>query len=204
MMPSALPLELPDELAQWVHNNNELVGRVQDALNGSYASLTEEQIWHIIANASGDPDFMRSHKEMREAEKVWNELNQPMNVPLGLIGLALESEKTSSARERYLSTLANFTIISEGLLERRPDLARLLNVMLVQKRMIDQSLARSQQVAAAAKKLGEVLSLKDDFGRAAKPPSFISRQFRSSMRRLLAPKKQFNAKGVIVPWMPGI
>ena len=199
----ALPLGLPDDLAQWASENRELITRVQDGLRSSYVELTSEQIWQIIAAASGDADFITAQREMLAAEKSWKELNHPLNAPLGAIGRALESQETTSAHDRYLSMLANFTIISEGLMERRPDLARLLNVLLVQKRMIDQSLSRSRQVLEAAKNLADMFSLKDTFRRSAKGPSFVQRQFRASMR-LLAPKKQFNATGIPVPWSPGI
>jgi len=198
-MPStALPLGLPGDLAQWVSENQELVTRVQDGLRTSYSELTPEQIWQVIATASGDPGWLKAQQDMQAAENTWKEMNHPLNAPLGAIGRALESDETVSAHERYLSMLANFAIISEGLMERRPDLARLLNVLLVQKRMLDQSLSRARQVLEAAKNLGEMFSLQETFRRAAKPRS-ISGQFRRAMRRILA-RKQFNATSVIVPW----
>jgi hypothetical protein len=200
--PETLRLDSPRELAEWADQNHELVADVLNALKSSYATeLNEEQIWHIVATASGDPQWLEAHQTMQEAEQTWKDLNHPENAPLGAIGLALDSDQTVGAHERYLFMLANFAIISEGLMERRPDLAQLLNVLLVQKRMIDQSLSRARQVLEAAKNLADMFSLKETFTRAARGPSFIRRQFRASMR-LLAPKKQFNTMSVIVPWSP--
>jgi hypothetical protein len=204
LRPAALPLGLPAELAEWVYKNQELIQHVQDALKDVHLNeLTEEQIWHVIAAASGDPDFMKAQGEMLQARKAWDELNNPLNKPLGAIGRAFESDNAVAAHERYLSMLASYTIISEGLLQKRPDLGRLLNVLLVQKRMLDQSARRTREVREAAQHLGDMLSLRKIFGRAAKGPSFIQRQFVQA-KRLIAPKKHFNATGVPVPWVPGI
>lgn len=201
---SALPLGLPDELAEWVHKNHELVMRVQQGLRSSYAEeITPQKLLEIVAAASNDPDFMKAQGEKLEAEKIWNELSHPTNAPLGLIGLALESDESVYAHERYISALANFTIISEGLMERRPDLAKLLNVLLVQKRMLDQSLSRSRQVLKAAQEMAEMFSLRDVFRRNARGPSLISRQFKASMS-LFRPKKQVHTAGVVFPWSAGI
>lgn len=199
---NTLPLGLPDELAGWVNNNSELVGRIQESLAGSYATLTEEQIWHVIAAAAGDPDFMKAQKDVQAAEKIWNELNHPINRSLGAIGRALDSDETDEAHNRYLQKLANFALISEGLLERRPDLAKLLNVLLVQKRMLDQSLKRAREVVKAAKELTEIFSLRDSFNKPAKR-NRIRHQFKSAIERLLAPKRQFNAH-VPLPWGPKV
>jgi len=194
---TALPLGLPDELAAWAAENHELVMRVQQGLRSSYAEeLSPQKLMEIVATASNDPDFLKAQHEKLDAEKTWNELNHPTNAPLGLIGLALESDESVHAHERYLAKLANFTIISEGLMERRPDLAKLLNVLLVQKRMLDQSLSRARQVLKAAKEMADMFSLRDVFRKNARGPSLISRQFRA----LFMPKKQVPTAGVVFPW----
>lgn len=201
---SALPLGLPEELADWVHKNHELVSRVQQGLRSSYAEeITPQKLLEIVAAASNDPDFMKAQGERLEAEKVWNELSHPANAPLGLIGLALESDESVRAHERYISALANFTIISEGLMERRPDLAKLLNVLLVQKRMLDLSLTRARQVLKAAQEMAEMFSLRDVFRKNARAPSLIGRQFRASMS-LFKPKKPAPVAGAVFPWSRGI
>jgi hypothetical protein len=200
MPAAAFSVELPDEPAEWAHKNPEWIMHVQGALKDLHLSeLTEQDIWEEIARASRDPDFMKAHKEKLAAEKTWNKLNHPLNAPLGRIGEALLPEETVRAREDYHATLANFTIISEGLLQRRPDLAKLLNVLLVQKRMLDHSLKRAREVMRAAKELTEVFSLREAFDDVARPK--LSRHFRSSMRRLLMTKKQFNAQGAPFPWL---
>lgn len=198
-----MPLGLPDELAAWASENHELVMRVQEGLRSSYADeISPQKLMEIVAAASNDPDFMKAQHEKRDAEKIWNDLNHPTNAPLGLIGLALESDESVHAHERYLAALANYTIISEGLMERRPDLAKLLNVLLVQKRMIDQSLTRARQVLRSAREMAEMFSLRDVFRKKARGPSLIGRQFKASMS-LLLPRKAPAVSGVVFPWSRG-
>ncbi len=203
MRPQALLMGLPDELVEWVDQNKELVRRVQLALSDSYASLTEDQIWEVVAS-SCSPEWQKAREDLRTAEKSWNEFNDPLNAPLGAIGQALDSDETESTREHFAFSLSHFTIINEGL-RQRPDLSTLLNVLLVQKRMLDQSAVKTQRVKAATNALSEMVDpLRDDFMRAARPPSRIQKQFKTSMRRLLASKKPIPSMNVIVPWLPGI
>ncbi len=72
-LPTAYLMGLPDELAEWAMQNQELVMRVQEALKSSYAaSLTEEQIWEVIA-ATCDPDppqWQKAREGLRSAHKM--------------------------------------------------------------------------------------------------------------------------------------
>ncbi len=201
--PAAPLIGLPDELAEWVEQNRELVTRVQLALTSSYANLTEEQIWEVIATAC-DPDppqWKNAREGLRSAQEKWDDLNHPINASLGAIGRALDSDETADASEHLAVSLSQFTIINEGLAQRK-DLSTLLNVLLVQKRMVDQSATLTRRIKEAARHLTDMFSLKEVFGKAARKPSLIQRQFRAA-KRLLAPRKQFNATGLTVPWSPG-
>jgi hypothetical protein len=199
---TALPLGLPEEFAEWVSHNAEFITRIQQGLRSSYAEeLTPQKLMGIILTASNDPAFVQAQHDMQEAKKELDLRDDPLNKPLGLIGRALESEELSGVRKRYDDALASYTIISEGLLEHRPDLAKLLNVLLVQKRMIDQSIARTRKILEAAKELAELISLKRGFNRRARKSSILSRQFESLFNR----KKQpiVFAKSTL-PWLPGV
>ncbi len=79
------------------------------------------------------------------AQDAWDDLNHPMNAPLGAIGRALDSDETANANEHLTLSLAHFTVINEGLRQRK-DLSTLLSVLLVQKRMLDQSAGLTRRV----------------------------------------------------------
>ena len=202
--PPAILINLPDELAEWADQNHELIRRVQGALTDSYASLSEDQIWEVIATTCDPrpPQWQEARENLRSAEKIWDNLNSPMNASLGAIGQALDSHETDDAKKHFDLSLSDFTIINEGL-RQRPDLSTLLNVLLVQKRMLDQSTDRTHQAQQSTIELADMTSLRDDFRRAARKPSRIQRQFRAYTQRLLAPRKPVSPMNVIVPWLPG-
>jgi hypothetical protein len=195
-------MQLPDELAEWARDNHDMIRRIQLALFESYiASPTEDQIWEVIAATSGDPAWLKARENMREAEHEWNNLNHPMNAPLGAIGAALEGPEIERVSERFAISLADFTTINEGLRQRQ-DLSTLLSVLLVQKRMLDQSTQRTREVVNAAKDLAEMFSLSRTFKRSAKKPSRIRKHFREYTQQFLASgKQQAWPTNVTVPWL---
>lgn len=197
--PGAL-LALPDELAEWADQNRELVRRVQLALSDTYTHLSEDQIWEAIADASS-AEWRMARDTLRTAEAQWADLQKPENTALGLIGQALDSDEIDGVREHVSLSLSHFTIINEGL-RQRPDLANLLNVLTVQRRMIDQSAERTRQMQRAAAELAEMVSLREDFHRAARKPSKLKKHFKEYTRKLLNPKKPKPLNGVTVPWLP--
>src|SRR4051812_6633550 len=80
--PPSILIGLPDELAEWVDQNQELVSRVQHALADSYATLTEDHIWEVVA-ATCSHEWKKARQDFEAAEKMWKNLNSPMNAPLG-------------------------------------------------------------------------------------------------------------------------
>ncbi|MBU6476069.1 MAG: hypothetical protein KGL10_00280 [Alphaproteobacteria bacterium] len=199
---NATLIGLPDELAEWADQNRPLILRIQGALNNSYAGLTNDQLWEAIA-ANCSPEWQLAQAGLRAAEKEWNDLNHPANRPLGLIGQALDSEETERAGDRYALSLSHFTIIDEGL-RQRPDLEKLLNVLLVQKRMLGQSEAMTLRTLLSTEQLADMTPLSDEFCRAARRRGIVVRQFKSAVRAFLVPREQKAATGVIVPWSPKI
>ncbi len=199
---TAILIGLPDELAEWADQNRELILRVQGALKSSYAGLTHDQLWETIA-ASCSPEWQVAHADLRDAEKKWNNLHHPSNMSLGAIGQALDSDETDTAGDRYALSLSHFTIIDEGL-RQRPDLENLLNVLLVQKRMLGQSEGGTRRMLLSAEQLADINPLSDEFRRASRPPSAAVRHFRAAMRTLLLPREKREVTGLIVPWSPKI
>ena len=143
---SAVSLALPDELSEWVDRNQELVLRVQQALTDTYETFTEEKLWEAIAE-NCSPEWSAARKKLQTAETEWTHFNSPEQAPLGAIGQALDSEESSGVEERYTVSLADFTIINEGL-RQREDLNRLLSVLLVHQRMLERSKQQTQSVLA--------------------------------------------------------
>ena len=201
--PAARLIGLSDELTEWADQNQELITRIQRALADSYAHLKEDQLWEVIAAAVEDPQWLKARQNLHEAKETWSDMNSPLNVPLGAIGQALDSDERDAAKENYLLSLSDFTIINEGL-RKRPDLSMLLNVLMAQRRMLDQSEGQTQQTKASTEALAELSPLREYFKRAAKRPSRIQKQFRAYTQRLLSARKPAPITSVIVPWLPGI
>ncbi len=199
---TAILIGLPDELAEWADQNQDLIVRVQSALKSSYTSLTSDQLWETVA-ASCSPEWQAAHADLQDAERTWNNLHHPSNMPLGAIGQALDCDETDTAGDRYALSLSHFTIIDEGL-RQRPDLENLLNVLLVQKRMLGQSESGTRRTLLSAEQLADMNPLRDEFRHASRPPNTAMRHFRTAVRTLLMPREKREVTGLIVPWSPKI
>jgi hypothetical protein len=195
-----LRLVLPDELAEWAEQNQDMVLRVQKALSNTYETLTEDQLWEVIASAASH-EWQTARGELRDAEKKWTDLNKPENAPLGSIGNALDSDATNSARDDFAFSLSNFTVINEAL-RQRDDLRCLLSVLMVQKRMLDASAGHTREVVKSTIALGDIASLRHDFRRAARKPPRIKAVFTAYARSLLAPSREKELMNLSVPWSP--
>lgn len=201
--PGGVLMDLPDELLEWAQQNGELIRRVRSALSDTYAGLTEDQVWEAIASVAS-PEWRAAHATLRAAEAQWTDLQRPENRALGLIGQALDSDAIEGARDLYHVSLSHFTIINEGL-RQRPDLTNLLSVLLVQKRMVDQSALLTQNILRATMDLADLAYLRSDFNAMARPPTRIQRRFRDYTRKLFArPGAQAPVDAnTVIPWLPG-
>lgn len=199
--PQGTLISLPDELAEWADQNQELVLRIQNALSETYDKLTEDQIWEVIA-ANSSAEWRKARADLRIVEEEWADLRRPENTPLGSIGEALDSDETNVVREKYTISLSQFTVINEGL-RRREDLRNLLGVLLVQKRMLDMSTEHTQMVQRQTDDLAELTSIRPAFRKAARRRTHIGAQFKLYAEKLFAPKEKEHAvKTVPVPWSP--
>lgn len=203
-LPTAYLMDLPDELAEWVMHNQELVMRVQDALKRSYAATpTEEQVWEVIA-ATCDPNppqWQNAREGLRSSQKAWEDMHHPTNAPLGLIGEALDGDKIESVNRQLNLSLANFTEVNEGL-RQREDLSNLFSVLRVVERMVNKSTELTRRAEKNTDDLEEMTSLRDIFGQAARRPSLLYK-FRKAARHLLTSKKHAAAMTSTVPWSRG-
>ncbi|MBI3441084.1 MAG: hypothetical protein HY052_04675 [Proteobacteria bacterium] len=195
-------IELPDELAAWADRNQELVERVQTALTDTYGTLTDDQLWEIIAE-SQSPEWRQARDGLREAQLCVDDLNSPEKASLGLIGHALDSEENNAAHEQLSVSIAHFTIINEGL-RQRDDLSRLLSVLLVQKRMLERSAERTEDLqrstaaldfseASQKVEVGATRMLRADNFRAA---------FKKQAAKLIKLPKAASPSSVSVPSLP--
>lgn len=140
-------MRLPEDLEQWAKQNESLIERIQRGLSDTYYTLNEEQLWEVVA-AAFSPEWCDAKTNLQAAENRCKELNSPEKISLGLIGNALDSPENNQAKDAVTDSLARFALINEGLRERK-DLGRLLDVLLVQKRMLEAS-AKSTQSAQKA------------------------------------------------------
>ena len=137
-------ITLPDELQIWLHMNEDMVARVRSARAVTYDTMTEKELWYLVAGTFDDT-WRAAHKELQAAEAETNELYSTTNTPLGAIGRALEGEKIMAASNRLDMAVAHFTHVNEGL-QQREDLKCLLEVLIVQKRMLEQSEKRTKDL----------------------------------------------------------
>ena len=194
-------LSLPDELAEWAEQNKEMVLRIHHALSDTYNTLTEEQLWEVIA-AAASPEWRTAREELAAAEEQWADLNSPENASLGAIGNALDSEETADVGKNFAVALSDFTIIDEGL-RQRADLRKLLQVLLVQRRMLALSGEVTQQVQRDTNALKTMIQIRNDFREAARKRIRITAHFQTYARRLFQPKKEAALRTApVLPWAP--
>jgi len=180
-------IELPDDLAKWADQNHELVERVQRALSNTYDTLSDEQLWEVIASACS-AEWRTARTDLRAVETQWADLNSPEKTSLGLIGNALDSDENNAVSDRFAFSLAHFTIINEGL-RQREDLSKLLSVLLVQKRMLERSAERTLSLQKATAGFA-ALAFEEAAARKAKPKKpGIGNIFRLQAEKLFKPKK---------------
>ncbi len=139
--PTVQWIELPDELARWADKNQELIARIQKSLAETYISLSDEDLCQMIA-ASTALQWREEKTDLCSVEAEWTD--NPAAIPLHLVK-NLPHQATEGFTTR---TLALFTLISEGLHERE-DLAKLLCVLQVQRRMIERSTAQTDHLQKA-------------------------------------------------------
>lgn len=148
---SKFDMALPSDLERWTQKNSDMILRVSHALDGTHESLTEEQIWMLVAAAFSD-SWRQARGALDAAESEIERLNSSDLASLGAIGRALDSDEVGAAAEDFHTALATFTIVNEGL-RQRDDLNTLLKVLLVQRRMLEQSIKQTRNVKAAAQTL---------------------------------------------------
>jgi hypothetical protein len=196
-------IALPDELAKWVDQNQELVGRVQSALASTYDALTEEQLWGVIA-ASCSPEWQDAREKLQKAEDRWEDLSSPEKTSLGPIGNALDSDENNAAKTQYDFSLAYFTIVNEGL-RQREDLGKLLKVMLVQKRMLERAAEQTQQTQKATAQLSALpLTAQDSAFAGVRAKRNLRDSFRQYADKVLKREKEQRPKTAPVPSSPKI
>lgn len=186
---------LSDELEhEWIEKNHEWLMRVMTALTSTHFTLTEENVWELIcANASDE--WREASAERRAAKEAWND-----DRPLGLLGLGSAPTEVDQLKEAYDSAYAQFIIVNEGL-QQREDLKRLLGVLMVQKRMLENSATITAKLRRVATAFEQLLHLTDDAPEKGKKKlcsafNTVAKKGKSIKPITLTP--------VPVPWSPGI
>ena len=173
---------LPVELAQWAENNRHVIDHIDNALHQSESPLTEKQIWNLIARTYSR-EWADANAQCQAAEQQIRILKSDDNMPLGLIGAALEGDTITKVKNAQLAALTHFTIIDE-MLRMDDDLQILLQSLVLHQRTIEHSMGLTREVRAMNDSFDEVAD-------AVKPtPSSINGVFGKFARKVLGVAKE--------------
>lgn len=102
--------------------------KIEKAMRETNGDLSESDIWEMLAEAKS-PDWGRARETLRACEDDLEDRLSPDNVPLGLIGAALDAGALDHARMLHTEALANFTIVNETL-RQQPGMQAALRTLL--------------------------------------------------------------------------
>ena len=186
--------------------NQEMLNRIQNKLLTYDNKPTEKQLWEIIAS-SCSPEWRTAWTGFLDAKTQWEYMNSPTEVPLGLIGDALDSHETGIARELYNNSLINFTLENETLIQKTY-INELLKVLLEQTRVLKQSEERTNIAQTATDALEDINSTCGEktiqtSSSQEKTASTISQVFNKLQKwGLLEQKKEIPASSAPAPSLP--
>ncbi len=138
-------LALPPELEAWQQQNANVIGHIHSALREAEAPLTEEQLWNLLARTFS-PAWADARANLTDAEQKIAIHKSHENRALGAIGLALESDSINKELAQYDEALSVFTILDEQL-HQDDDLKKVLDVLVKDQRMLEESIRISRGIA---------------------------------------------------------
>ncbi len=201
-------IRVPDELRDWAERHKPMISRLAQALNNKPVT-NEQSLWEMLA-AEYSPEWLKARESLLRAERQLDEVMNPMNRPLGLIGAALHSDETTHAERIHNICLTGFTVINENL-RSEERLAKLLDALKDHAHTIHQSLELSRNAASMTAEFASVaamemepVSASTDFGKIAGRPEekpqrggYLATSFRNLGAKLFGgPKKAVVIKTV--------
>lgn len=148
---SAAAPEWPEVMGKKAGSMGQLISRIVRGLQDSNEPLNEKHLWEFIAG-NDSTEWQKARHLLREAENRIQHFQSDENVPLGLIGSALESDETTRAGNDYVEALASFTLIDEEL-RLDSELQRQFNALHAHWAMIEKSLQMAREVRALTREL---------------------------------------------------
>jgi hypothetical protein len=136
-------IRLPEELQDWADAHKPMISRLSAAI-AKKPTMPEGAVWEMIA-AEFSPEWMHAKSNLKSAEQQVKYLALPENMPLGLIGGALQSEETNHAHQTLAHAMADFTILDETL-RQQEKLRNLLGAARKHQKTIRDSLDISRQM----------------------------------------------------------
>ena len=152
-------ITLPSDMQDWAEANKPMISRLSSAL-AKKPTMHEGAIWEMIAGEFS-PEWMHAKSNLKSAEQHVKYLALPENMPLGLIGGALQSEEINHAHQTFAEAMAGFTIIDEQL-RQHDALKSLLGAVRQHQKVVSQSLEVSRRMERMTAAFASVASLDAD------------------------------------------
>lgn len=134
--------------------SEEIMKKVTDALQESNGELTESEIWEMLVSDQSE-SWREASRILQEREADLENRLSPDNIPLGLIGAALDAGALDASRSMHTQALASFTVINEtlrqqpGLQGAMKSLLRIRDRLQLSQQLTRQAIRLTQQFAAA-------------------------------------------------------
>lgn len=164
-------ITLPSDMQDWAEANKPMISRLSSAL-AKKPSMHEGAVWDLIA-AEFSPEWMHAKSNLKSAEQHVNYLALPENMPLGLIGGALQSDEVNHAHQTLADAMAGFTIIDEQL-RQHDALKSLLGAVRQHQKVVSQSLEVSRRMERMTAAFADVASFDSDTPEAPQKPKTFS------------------------------
>ena len=142
MEPSKIFAALPAGFRQWGEENRALLLCVSNAARRQKRTMSDAEIWDVIAEAASS-EWAEAREGLNAKDAALQEHMHPDNVPLGLIGLALDGGRMAELEREHSGALVTFTVINEHLYQQ-PELRALLQAAVHIQRTAEHSLYLSR------------------------------------------------------------
>ena len=152
-------ITLPSDMQDWAEANKPMISRLSAAL-AKKPSMHEGAVWDLIA-AEFSPEWMHAKSNLKSAEQHVKYLALPENMPLGLIGGALQSDEVNHAHQTLAEAMAGFIIIDEQL-RQHGELKSLLGAVRQHQKVVSQSLEISRKMERMTAAFATVAGLDTD------------------------------------------
>lgn len=129
-----------------------LMAKIEAALRKAGGDLAETALWEMVA-AESSSLWVHARERLDAEEAELKDRLSPENVPLGLIGSALDGGDLDRVRERHTQALMQFTMLNENM-RQDPKLKSAMKNILALKAQIEESQRLSREALALTVSFG--------------------------------------------------